>query len=275
MDSVKEEMYLKKEIEKICADAFQTVDNARQDWELQNNNIPEAFMIAQCIVQMICLKAKTILSMTEGVCLIKGTCRIIDFSLMLPLVRTMYELCFILRCFFVLPETREEMTILLSIWKIRGLACRQNMCDIPDKFLQKQKQEKEDITKLRNDVNTLLSNLDISTEVKNDIKKILEYNGDNLKGFVFVKENNRITRIDDIHFADGLKILPELQNTSSLYKWTSMHTHASFLGILQFGQAYTSTGKERIMRSIIASTYLICNTVLSDFKMLLNKKECP
>ena len=104
-----------------------------------------------------------------------------------------------------------------------GLACRQNMCDIPDKFLQKQKQEKEDITKLRNDVNTLLSNLDISTEVKNDIKKILEYNGDNLKGFVFVKENNRITRIDDIHFADGLKILPELQNTSSLYKWTSMH----------------------------------------------------
>ena len=167
------------------------------------------------------------------------------------------------------------MTILLSIWKISGLACRQNMCDIPDKFLQKQKQEKEDITKLRNDVNTLLSNLDISTEVKNDIKKILEYNGDNLKGFVFVKENNRITRIDDIHFADGLKILPELQNTSSLYKWTSMHTHASFLGILQFGQAYTSTGKERIMRSIIASTYLICNTVLSDFKMLLNKKECP
>lgn len=117
--------------------------------------------------------------------------------------------------------------------------------------------------------------MDISTEVKNDIKKILEYNGDNLKGFVFVKENNRITRIDDIHFADGLKILPELQNTSSLYKWTSMHTHASFLRILQFGQAYTSTGKERIMRSIIASTYLICNTVLSDFKMLLNKKECP
>ena len=82
--------------------------------------------------------------------------------------------------------------------------------------------------------------MDISEKARNDINGILRYEGDNIKGFVFVKENGKIIKIRNIHFVDGLQILPQFQNTLALYKWTSMHAHASYLSVLQFGQAYSS-----------------------------------
>ena len=151
------------------------------------------------------------------------------------------------------------------------MSCRQNFRDIPVGLLEKGQKEKEEIDKLRNDIIGVIARLDISEKARNDINGILRYEGDNIKGFVFVKENGKIIEIRNIHFVDGLQILPQFQNTLALYKWTSMHAHASYLSVLQFGQAYTSKMVDNAIKTILTSAYLICKTVLSDYKTLIQR----
>lgn len=271
MNSTEEKSMLKDAIVTECANAMSELQRTWQLWESKDNEVPEFFKIAQCIVQMICLKTNTILKMTEGISLVKGTNRIVDFSSILPVIRSAYELCFMFRNIFISTETKEELDILLSIWKIRGLSCRQNFRDIPVGLLEKGQKEKEEIDKLRNDIIGVIARLDISEKARNDINGILRYEGDNIKGFVFVKENGKIIEIRNIHFVDGLQILPQFQNTLALYKWTSMHAHASYLSVLQFGQAYTSKRVDNAIKTNLTSAYLICKTVLSDYKTLIQR----
>lgn len=73
MNSTEEKSMLKDAIVTECANAMSELQRTWQLWESKDNEVPEFFKIAQCIVQMICLKTNTILKMTEGISLVKGT----------------------------------------------------------------------------------------------------------------------------------------------------------------------------------------------------------
>lgn len=93
MNSIEENSMLKDAIVTECANAMSELQRTWQLWKTQDNEVPEFFKIAQCILQMICLKTNTIMKMTEGISLVKGTNRIVDFSSILPVIRSAYELC--------------------------------------------------------------------------------------------------------------------------------------------------------------------------------------
>ena len=96
MNSIEENSMLKDAIVTECANAMSELQRTWQLWETQDNEVPEFLKIAQCILQMICLKTNTIMKMTEGISLVKGTNRIVDFSSILPVIRSAYELCFVI-----------------------------------------------------------------------------------------------------------------------------------------------------------------------------------
>lgn len=275
MVELEEIKILRDSIDKECENAIHTVCQAYNTQTSQFTEIPEYLNIAQCIVQMIILKAKTILNMTKGISLYNYRTHIVDFSSILPIIRSAYELCFIFHNIFISTETRDELEILLSIWKIRGLTCRQGIDKVPNDYLAKQKVEKEEIDALIKGIYEIVSRLKVSSKVKNDLSGILRYNGDNLKGYIFEKDNGEIVDIRGIRLIEGVEILPEFQNTTALYKWASMHIHASYLSVLQFGQAYSSKKVDNMTKTILESVYLICKTVSSDYNLLLQTYASP
>ena len=69
MVELEEIKILRDSIDKECANAIYTACQAYNTQTSQFTEIPEYLKIAQCIVQMISLKAKTILNMTKGISL--------------------------------------------------------------------------------------------------------------------------------------------------------------------------------------------------------------
>lgn len=266
---------LKEELDILSQVSLNLVLQLRKQWDNNIHNIPEYQCIAQCIVQMELLKAKTLLQMSNGVGLSKHhRTSIVDFSSMLPVLRSMYELCFMFHNIFVSTETEAERDILLSIWKIRGLNTRQELPNVPDNRQVQLEEERNQIELLKGKILDIMSSIDISEKANIDLMKLLKYKGDSLKGLRFVKNGGRITDITSIHYNDGVKELPHLKNTVALYKWTSMHTHASYLSVIQFGTSYNNNDHTHMHQTILSCAYAIMATVLNDFcKVIPNSQS--
>lgn len=56
--------------------------------------------------------------------------------------------------------------------------------------------------------------------------------------------------------------MPHFPETSILYNWSSMHTHATYLGLLQFGQSYNSRQGHAQLLSILQSAYILLATAI-------------
>ena len=271
MEVIEDVKCLKQAIKIECDNALNLLVQKRLQWDQCATSIPESLSISQCILQMICMKSKSILKLSDGVIPMQGCQPLIDFSSMLPIVRSAYELCFIFHNIFVETETETESEILLSLWKIKGLSSRQNIINIPNNFIEKAEKEKATINQLKDKIHKLVSILDISEQAAKDIPGILRYNGDNIKGFHFVKEDGKIIQISAHYAKDGIKEMPQFKDTAALYNWTSIHTHGTFLSVLQFGQAYNANYEVNILKTILTSIYLIAKTVKSDFLIVSEK----
>lgn len=222
---------LKNALNEELKRTFNLITNTRKEWESSLDCISESLCISQCIVQMICLKISTVLMLSEGTLMTTNNSnyRIFDFSSVLPVIRSAYELCFIYHNIFITTETNIEQEILLNIWKIRGLNSRQNLVNFPEKYTAKYTNEKQHISDLKNKILNLVDKLEISDKAKKDMNGIINYKGDKIKGYKFVKENGIIIKIEGIHANQGVKDIPQFKNTDALYNWISMHTHASYL----------------------------------------------
>lgn len=121
-----------------------------------------------------------------------------DFSSILPIIKSAYELCFIFHNIFTSTETSDELEILLFIWKIRGFTCHQDIDKIPNEFLAKQKAKKEKDVPIKG-INEMVSKLKVSSRAKENLYGILCYKGDNLKGYIFEKDNGKIVGIRGIY----------------------------------------------------------------------------
>ena len=86
-----------------------------------------------------------------------------------------------------------------------------------------------------------------------------------MKGFLFKKENGTIVGIEGFRPNAGRKYMPYFQDTEALYNLSSMHTHASYLSVLQFGQSYNTQNAQQQLHTILISAYLILATVINNF----------
>ncbi|MBQ0056638.1 MAG: hypothetical protein KBT20_03175 [Bacteroidales bacterium] len=273
---IQQVLTLKDALRKELNSTIDLVNDTRSKWESSEDSIPESLWISQCIVQMIWLKINTILMLAEGTIVTTNNSnyRIFDCSSILPIVRSAYELCFVYHNIFITAETNIEQEILLNIWKIRGYNSRQNMLTLPERYTTRCESDLQRISDLKAKILSLVSKLEISDDAKKDIKCIINYKGDKIKGFKFIKENGKITKIEDIHVNQGVKEMPQFKATEALFNWTSMHTHASYLSLRQFGQSYKpDEAYYKQLKSILTSAYLIITTVLNDFKSQIIKTE--
>ncbi len=256
---------MKNCLEIICDGLFHLYYGWRRSKEKQN--IPESDAIAQCILQMIVCKIHTLLIMCNGINVIpeKDTIRILDIPSLLSVLRSLYEMVFVFHNIYADQDTKEERDIILYIWEIRGLNNRQNLPVVPLSFKKKEEEEKKQIVDLRNKIESIASNLNLSNEIRGQLIKVVMSKSVDIKGYRFKKDrdNNSIIAFDSYRYDEGVETL--LRTDAPAYRFLSVHGHPSYLGVLQFGQMFNSDTDKKFLRTILTCACKLASTIAMDF----------
>ena len=123
---------LKSSLGTICDGLFHLYYQWRTSIESKNVSEPEA--IAQCIIQIVVCKIRTLISLCNGVSIMpeNNSIKVLDIPSMISILRSLYEMAFVFHNIYAEQETEEERYIVLYIWEIRGLNNRQNLSNVRD-----------------------------------------------------------------------------------------------------------------------------------------------
>lgn len=238
-------------------------------------SVTESDAIAQCILQMVVCKIRTLLIMCDGINVRpeKGTIRILDIPSLISVLRSLYEMVFVFHNIYAEQETKEEREIVLGIWEIRGLNNRQNMPVIPLPFIEKEKIEKKEIENLKRRIISIATNLDMPDKVRKQVINVASIKTVEIKGYRFKKdnENKSIIAFIDYRYEDGAETL--LRTDAPAYRFLSIHCHPSYLGVLQFGQMFNSEADKKFLRTILTCACKLASTIAMDYREHINGAE--
>lgn len=235
---------------------------------INEDNISKADAIAQCILQMMHCKMKSFLKLSEGTAITphNDSCIILDIPSLATIVRSMYELTFIFHNIYAEQKSEAEKDIIIYLWVIRGLNNRQGLSNIPYKYKEKEEKEKAQIKELRDKIKNIIKDWNISNEIKRQIEGAAQNNSTKIKGYRFIKDsNNRIISFKDIRMEDYASKLLCSDENLDVYRLCSIHTHPSFLGILQFGQMYKSNADKQFLKTLTMTACKLSCTIIKDF----------
>ena len=234
---------------------------------IDSKNVSESDAIAQCILQMVVCKIRTLLVMCEGINVRseKETVRILDIPSMLSVLRSLYEMVFVFHNIYAEQETEEEQNIVLYLWEIRGLNNRQNLPIVPSSFKRKEEDEKKQIEDLKRNIERIAVNLNLSDELKGQLTKVMTSKSVDIKGYRFKKdcESNRIIAFESYRYEDSAEAL--LRTNAPTYRFLSIHGHPSYLGVLQFGQLFANNTDKEFLRTILTCACKLSSTIATDF----------
>ena len=231
-------------------------------------NVSEADAIAQCILQMMNCKLQSFLKLSEGITIVpqNKSFMILDISSLTTIVRSMYELVFIFHNIYVEQKTDEEKNIVLYLWEIRGLNNRQGLSNVPEEYKEKEEREKKQIEELRGKIGKIINELNIIDEVKLQLERVVKSNTTKIKGYRFEKDNNdRIISFQDIRMEDNVEELLNLDEYINVYRFCSVHSHPSYLSVLQFGQMYNGDEYKMYLRTLLLTVAQLACTMIKDF----------
>lgn len=231
-------------------------------------NVSEADAIAQCILQMMNCKLQSFLKLSEGITIIpqNKSFMILDISSLTTIVRSMYELVFIFHNIYVEQKTEEEKNIVLYLWEIRGLNNRQGLSNVPEEYKEKEEREKKQIEELRGKIGKIINELNIIDEVKLQLERVVKSNTTKIKGYRFEKDNNdRIISFQDLRMEDNVEELLNLDEYINVYRFCSVHSHPSYLSVLQFGQMYNGDEYKMYLRTLLLTVAQLACTMIKDF----------
>ena len=227
----------------VCDGLFHLYYGWRRSKEKED--VPESDAIAQCILQMVVCRIRTLLIMCDGINVRpeKDTIRILDIPSLISVLRSLYEMVFVFHNIYAEQETKEERDIVLYIREIRGLNNRQNMPIVPLSFKEKEEEEKKQIEDLKSSIKTV-----------------------EIKGYRFKKdgENKRIIAFKDYRYEEGAETL--LRTDAPTYRFLSIHGHPSYLGVLQFGQMFNSETDKNFLRTILTCACKLASTIAIDYR---------
>lgn len=233
------------------------------------NAITEEEAVAQCMLQMIVARTRSLLALSDGVSLSSKIedIKLIDSIGMISVWRTMYEMVFMFHNIFIMPSFKEECKILFNIWQIRGYNNRQK-CDSSNILLSKYNaqfnSEKIEISKLKKEVFQIIDTLNISQGAVEQIKMALKKESSMISGFLFKKENGKIISFEKISFEKSPSYLFK-DGMDMLYTFLSMNSHASYLSVLQFGQLYNKNKEIHFLKTILTGVCFLASFFISDF----------
>lgn len=230
--------------------------------------VPDSDAIAQCILQMVVCKIRTLLTMCDGINVRpeKYTIRILDIPSLISVLRSLYEMVFVFHNIYAEQGTKEEQDIVLYIWEIRGLNNRQNMPIVPLSLIEKEEEEKKQIEDLKRRIISIATNLDISDEIRKQLINVASIKTVEIKGYRFKKdhENSRIIAFESYRYEEGAEAL--LRTDAPAYRLLSIHGHPSYLGVLQFGQMFNNETDKNFLRTILTCACKLASTIAMDFR---------
>ena len=151
--------------------------------------------------------------------------------------RGIYEQTIIFRNLFVYPETDVEKMILLNLWKIKGLLNRQDLKKMPEKYSEMVKREAEEISNLKREIYSLPEHVINRAGIKAIENFLKRYKGKDtlFTGYKFKKKGSVINGGEAISFTKAPKEFLHSDDLDVvLYRLLSLHSHSSYLSVLQF-----------------------------------------
>lgn len=260
-------------LERMCNNMYAIVDKFRSD--IAKPEDKEDVAIAQCILQMAICKTRSLLQLSHGISIAPNRMDIILFdpTSMFSLLRSLYELVFTFRNIYIMTETEGERQILLYIWKICGLNNRQKESALPkgpnQEYYEKQKKEAKDIEIMKQEISSILAALNIKKSAKKDIERtlneIITKKSTSIKGYKFDKEVSCITAFRKISLTSSPQYIYKDPQLGIIYTIFSMHTHPSYLSILQFGQMYKDEQYKKQLKEVLTSACILNAHLIQDF----------
>ena len=212
-------------------------------WESHNTKSNDIDGITQCMMQMVLLRIRSLQEAIKGLPLVPNNQEqtiYFDLSNIASITRGIYESAFIYHNIFISTDNKDERRILINIWKIEGY---NNRVPVPESMKKNVFRNGNTIDSLRNEIKDILDQMDISESARNKIEKVINKDSSNIKGYRFVKSENRIIGFESIDFSNVRSVF-ENEHMDGTYTFLSYQSHPSFLSVLQFGQL---TRKEYIV----------------------------
>lgn len=257
---------IKKHLHMISDYIFDAFYNWRR--EREDKECTEKDAIAQCMMQMLICKIQSLLVLSEGVSVSSINIKVVDPISMIAIWRTLYEMTFIFHNIYIMPDSDKEHEILLYLWQIRGLNNRQingisNYLYEKDK--EKQQTELREIVALKDRISEIVEELNLIDQVKEQIENALKKDSSMISGFKFNKKDGKIIGFERINFADSYKYLFSDPRLCVLYNFMSMHSHPSYLTVLQFGQLFNNNENVRFIKTILTGVCKLSSIFFFDF----------
>lgn len=273
-----------EEIKSLLSDVMsmaELMEEIRREWCKQNlKDCSEADKISQCIMQMIVLKIQSIIKLCEGVPYPSYTPQpiFLDSSSIVSLLRCFYEEVFMFHNLFATERSSKENTIILNIWKIKGL--NNQIYSENDLFIETETKEKRTFLKeygsiiertkiqveqLKEEINTLCAQMDISGKAVEQIQENIKHQKRSIKGYEFIKNGRKIIEFRRIDFACSPERIFGTKKLNSFYQLLSAHSHPSFMGITKFGTMYNNGGDIRLLKMALKGICILSAIVITDF----------
>lgn len=243
--------------------------NLQYNWRryVETKEVDEADAVAQCMLQMMICKIRSVTNLSKGNVLIpdKPSLKILDIPTIASVVRTMYEMAFVFHNIFVEQSSKEERDILLYLWEIKGLNNRQGLHMVSTEYKDQEKREKQQIDELRNKIIAIFEKINVSYKANNDILKMINGEGTTIKGYSFEKdETGRIVSIIDVRFDAGYRGLQNHIHPYT-YRFLSFLAHPSYISVLQFGQMFNKNEDKIQLRTLLVLAIQMASRMCLDF----------
>lgn len=230
-------------------------------------NLTAVDNISQCQLQMMLLRVRSLKQMLYGVPLYPGKTnsrKVLDIQSMAAVVRGIYETAFIYHNIFISTANDDERDVLIYIWKIKGLNNTQGATP-PDGQEEHQRQDAATIAVYKRKASEIADRLNISTEARNALARIIGDTDSNLRGYTFEKdERGKIINIRKRNFSKPAALFGH-DMYSYLYSYMSLFSHPSYLGMTNYADMFND-GRDRENANILLQTTCICAAkFLSDF----------
>lgn len=189
--------------------------------------------------------------------------RIIDPTLLITLIRNMFEALCAFELVYILPDSNDKKLIIYNLYQISGLQYRQRFTynEMKSEHQSKLELEKKDIDKCIKEIK--------ETELYNALDSKNKSRIDNAiksKNFqIYIDVNNVVRQYGwgDIPALYGIN----LSFFKFLYTYFSLNAHPSYISILQFREMFQKENMECIQLSISAmrSCFVFLSICLADY----------
>jgi hypothetical protein len=228
---------------------METIDECTQYLKVMLDFYYELIMSPECSIvttqieddrniwlQTMFSKGCQFVSLLDGVGYSKGISHlnpIIDFSILFTIARNVYESLIAFEILFVIPKTEEQQTIVYNLFMAHGLHERLKNLDEDIQKLnpERMKSEQEDIDECKRAIEETVLYKKMNLQEKNVIKNAF---GNKFR-YIFKDDNT----IELINYDKAYVLLNINENLfNRIYSLFSLHSHPSYLSLIQFRDAF-------------------------------------